>query len=404
MRHFLDFCSTAACNEDWKMLQRGACCCLLLALTFVGCANPFLVGKANDEKPASQGKPGLAMSSPLRHSWQRLTQAETKTTLPPWDWVTGIPTEAPRAELLAAEVSRELVARLFPNLDTSSVQLASAQDGFPGMRIINMGGHEVRNCADLYEALDKNAGQEKVQIDLASHGGREIAVATNSAALQELAFTVAPEHAVMRIADQGNPALVIREAGIHAKLVIRVERSRGLLQLALSCQNAGFREVLLPREVRAACSGEPLRCLTVAESLDRLYRQSASPADQGAETANLDPFSFSSVSSRDDYLIPMNYNRLCEELVKQRIETSSDLLQPAFASVADTVYPGMAILGDARALTGILLQQQVLAPQNRERTGWVVFAGESLKHGGSVEIQIDFGTGMRRFTFLIPAP
>ena len=74
------------------------------------------------------------------------------------------------------------------------------------------------------------------------------------------------------------------------------------------------------------------------------------------------------------------------------------------AGVMQRAGPGPAVLGDARALTGILLQRQLFRPGDPERTGWIVFAGESLNAGGAIDIDLDLGSGLQRFRFAVPTP
>jgi hypothetical protein len=66
------------------------------------------------------------------------------------------------------------------------------------------------------------------------------------------------------------------------------------------------------------------------------------------------------------------------------------------------IYPGPALLGDARALTGILLQRELLAASDSEKTGWILFAGESLKRGTQIRVEIDLGNGMRQLELKLP--
>jgi hypothetical protein len=376
---------------------------LFVALLVSGCARPFFSGAMIQAPGKSIGKTITTATAPLRHSWRRIAKSE-QSKLPPWDWATGIPDDAPRAELLATDVPNETLASLFPEAPGLGVQLVSTDASASSMRIANVGGREVHNCADLYDATSRNSGNEPVQVDLRAANGREIAVRVTPIALQNLASSTVTKYPVLRAADGGSACLVVREAGVCGKVVTRAERSRGLLQIVLSCRALDNREVLLPREVRAACGGQPLQCLTVSETLDVLY--GSLPAPKETTAANSDPscFSFSAVSSRADYLIPVNYKRLCDKLEVSNIAITDGGTKPAFASIPGASYPGPAILGDARALTGILLQPQVMSAKDEEKTGWIVFAGEPLKRGGVVNIDVDFGTGMRTLRFNVPAP
>jgi hypothetical protein len=156
--------------------------------------------------------------------------------------------------------------------------------------------------------------------------------------------------------------------------------------------------VLLPVEVRARCDGRDLRCLTVSQALELLYggAQRDKPAEVNAS-------SFARVSSRDDYLIPTSYSRL----QRQQEEAMKKVMvppMPALASVPGSTYPGPAVLGDARALTAFLMQQQSYELGEPERTGWIIFAGDALCDGGRLELAIDLGDGETELSFMIPGP
>ena len=66
------------------------------------------------------------------------------------------------------------------------------------------------------------------------------------------------------------------------------------------------------------------------------------------------------------------------------------------------VYPGSPILGDARALSAFLLQRELYQPNGPQKVGWVMFAGEVLKGGGTVQLDLDFGNGVRRLQLIVP--
>jgi hypothetical protein len=384
----------------------------LLLAGLVGCANPFVakspvakspvakspVAKSAQPEPSPFAEQTATALAPLRESWKKLSERESSQILPRWNWVTSIPAETHRAELQTPLVPLQSVAALYPSFPNSNLQLVSTHHPLSGIRIVNIGGQKVQNCADVYDALERNATQETLQVDLQTSDGQEVAVIGQTTDAKLLAYSLAPETPVLRVVDNGNPALVIRDQGINSKLISRVERSRGVLQVVLACQNVTGQELLAPREVIAWCDGQPLQCLTAAETLDRLYRLEPAEPETG-ETSK----SFRATSSRDDYLIPTNYNSLCESLASKNVDLRSETLQPAFAVIADSAYPGVAVLGDARALMGILWQPQVLPPRDREKTGWIVFAGDELKQGRTLEVHIDFGGGMRVFRSALPA-
>jgi hypothetical protein len=177
----------------------------------------------------------------------------------------------------------------------------------------------------------------------------------------------------------------------------RAERQTGLVQVVVSLANLWGPNVRLPVEVRASGNGRALPCLTVAQTLDRLYG-SRGDTDTRSEATK----SFAHVSEEDDYRVPTNYKHLAAAAADS---ARSEMLPPlpAFASLPGAVYPGPAVLGDARALSGFLLQSEILTAGEPEHVGWIVFDGESLKSGGTLEISIDLGRGPRRMLFDVPA-
>jgi hypothetical protein len=160
----------------------------------------------------------------------------------------------------------------------------------------------------------------------------------------------------------------------------------------------------LPGEIHATCDESPLQCLTVAETLDALYGQQArSPM---RESQNHAEYSFLAVSEREDYLLPTNYKRLQHEVDQTQVAKGAiaPRIVPALAVVPGMAYPGPAVLGDARALAGFLLQRQVYQEGEPERTGWLVFSGEALRHGKTLRVMIDLGHGLRTLNFTVPNP
>ncbi len=113
-----------------------------------------------------------------------------------------------------------------------------------------------------------------------------------------------------------------------------------------------------------------------------------------------DHYSFASISERESYRIPTNYRRIQTDF-DERFHDATPRALPAFAALPGQPYPGPATLGDARALSGFLLQRQVCEPGAPENIGWLVFQGDSLRAGGEVAIEIDLGDGLQRFRFHI---
>ena len=152
--------------------------------------------------------------------------------------------------------------------------------------------------------------------------------------------------------------------------------------------------MLLPVEVKASFDDKPLNCMNVSQSLEMLYRSTNPPLDD-----QVDHSSFATVSEQDDFLIPTNYRELDIELQERK---PISMPVPALATVPGEVYPGPAILGDARALTGFMLQRHWLEPGGQEKTGWILFAGGEVKLASRVSVEIDLGYGLRKIDFMLP--
>lgn len=380
---------------------------LALAVFASGCASDAAFRGGDQSAVKENGfLQGLAnASAPMRRSWQRITETKEPPAITRWDWASGVPTGAPRADLCAASVSPDAVAYFLPELKRDGVQLVSMSGRTAAFHIVNVDGHPIRNCADLNLALVEAIDAEKdIQVDLTVADGRAasttVAAMVDQPTLLSLTHAVADDQPVMRVAEDGNLWLWIRDGGVRGKLMVRVERERGLLQVVLSVANCWGNQELLPVEVRAACDEEPLRCLSAADTLEVLYGEGIDTEGDAYDEASV---SFAEVSEGDDYLIPTNYKRLYEQSVANVGKTAAPVARPALASLPGVAYPGPAILGDARALTGVLLQRQLYEPRDPERSGWILYAGPTLSGGSVVDISLDLGSGPKTYRFQIPA-
>lgn len=329
--------------------------------------------------------------------WRRVTGSNQRDRIVEWDWTTGVPVDTPRGELLAATLPGDAVAHFIPNLTPSPVRLVSAPGKLAGYEIRNIEGRLVENCSDVHAAIQQiPASATDVQVDLAPIGARrnsaESAHKLDRSTLIALTHAIAPATSTFRVAEGGNPTLVIRDGSVRANVVLRVERNIGLAQLVVTLANCHGKDLLLPVEVRVQCADEPLKCLTVANALELLYGEPG--ADLGKVSA-----SFAETSEREDYLLPVNYKRL-----RQRDDDRRGLARqsPAFASLAGMRYPGPALLGDARALTGIMLQQQILERGEQAQTGWILFHGKQLRSAEQVDVTLDLGNKPKSYRFMLP--
>jgi hypothetical protein len=335
----------------------------------------------------------------LQGSWQRLTQAEPK---PPraWEWVTGLPKGATRAEVVLPEVAGPTLAAVLPQWHLPELQLASTDAGNATYRIAAVNGTPVSDCNQLHAAATRALARKKnITVALADKGGKPgTSMSVDPPQLLALTQAAAAHTQLLRVTEGGNPWVVVRQGGVRCKLMARIERERGILQMALGLTVCWGAQMELPREVTATCDGVPLCCLSAAETLERLYGKSRStPAAPPAEAC-----SFAAVSEREDYRIPTNYKRLQQATDGAAAGSTMPAPGPALATLPGVPYPGPAVLGDARALSGFLQQRQLHQAGELERVGWIIFAGEALRRGSVIDIAVDLGQGPLHVSLVVP--
>ena len=317
-----------------------------------------------------------------------------------WDWATAIPLDAKRAEVVPTSVPPDVLAALVPQLG-SEIQLASAVSGQAeawgvAARVVEADGHRITNCAQLDHLVEQAlARRAPTKVSLTSHsGGQPGTLEMQPLQLAALSNAIAPAHPTMRVEEEGVPGLWIRDGATRCRLMVRAERSRGVLQLVLSLGTYWGEQQLLPVDIRARCDGESLLCLDATSTLNRLYGLS--------ESVPQSSHSFALVAESEDYNLPTSY-----KLIQESIDESASLQEhrraPALLPSEGNEYPGPAALGDARALAAMLLRQQLYEPGESERIGWVLFAGDALKDGGEVTIELDLGSGPQTLTFRVPS-
>jgi hypothetical protein len=321
-------------------------------------------------------------------------------------------------------VDGDTLASIVHDGESASTQIASNAATSCELQVIRVAGRPVRSFEHLHAIVEGAVdSSETVQVAIANSnadampvawaqtsdvpesavrpdsGSVAKTIALTPTSLRALEHGVARSEKTIRVFEDGNPWIVIREANVRSKLTARVERTSGLMQVVMTLELLAGPPVLLPVEVTATCQGMPLQCLTVAEALETLYGRV--PPDERVKSSNdsslIDHRSFAVVSQRDEYLVPTNYKRLQEE-------TKRAAGLPAFAVVSGTSYPGSPLLGDARALAQFALQPQLCQPGEPERIGWIIFSGEALKQGGRIQIDVDLGHGPIPIAFLVPKP
>jgi hypothetical protein len=344
-------------------------------------------------------------TSAVRTSWDRLTGSGKADSGRQWDWTTAVPTGGARAETVPPVIPAAAVAELVPELKGQEVRLAST-GGTAALTISAINGNPVNNYNQLNSAATRALDLRKnVTVSLSGEGpSSSPAVVTEvvPSKLVALGQAAAPQEPVLRVTADGNPWVLIREGGIRCKVMARVERTRGVMHVAVALGNSWGAPVTLPGEIHASCNGVPLQCLTVAETLETFF---GAPKTRRANDSHPpEKESFCKVSEQDDYLMPTNYRRLQRAADEAAKDSSSPPPLPAFATLPGIEYPGPAILGDARALSGFLLQRQIYQAGESERVGWLIFSGDELRRGGAVQIIVDLGHGPHQLMFSLSKP
>jgi hypothetical protein len=310
-----------------------------------------------------------------------------------WEWATTIPEGVPRAESVPASVKAPLLAKLGVNLDGLGVVPASTQGAV--LQISKVRGQPVRSFDDLRTAFLRVGPRDKVAVEVTTANQAQDYTALKfnlePGQLRLLEQSVCADVPAIRLIEEGNPWVLVRDGGVRVKVMARAEQTKGLLQVVLGLTLLSGAPQQLPVEIRASCQGRSLRCLSTSETLDLLYGQTTDRPDQAPDGR----CSFAKVSEESQYKLPVNYKRL--ERQAKGLPPA-----PAVAALPGMVYPGSPILGDARALSAFLLQRELYQPNGPQKVGWVMFAGEVLKGGGTVQLDLDFGNGVRRLQLIVP--
>ncbi len=330
-----------------------------------------------------------------------LKRETARTAEPPrWSWAAALPCTLPRAEIIPPTVTDEALAAVAGEQVLTPIRLASIGTRPSAYRVIQVAGRPVRNCQEFYSGLARAKARPAASVvmeDAGAPSGQPLTVELDPARLAMLEQVIAPGNKGLTVAEGGNTWVLLREDGVCLKLHARVERSRGMLQVVLSSSVALGKETLLPEDVRAWSDGKPLRCLTAAEALELLYQPHKAKERLSRVADGVDNASFAVISERPDYRTPFNLSRMQEEI--------TDLpFVPALASIPGTRYPGSPLVGDARALAAFLQQRELCRPGAAEQTGWILFAGEQLKQGRLLQIDIAHAGSSNRVSLELPPP
>jgi hypothetical protein len=319
-----------------------------------------------------------------------------------WEWAVGIPRSLSKGDV-AVSVPNDAVVAFAPAAHSGNIRLVSADTSTP-LSIAAVNNKSVRTLDDLNMAVERVADQHSgvkekgivVEFVGGSTDSASVPVTISSDNFVALAHACIPDQTQVRAVIDGNPWVVTRNDAVRCKTMLRKERHSKLVHLVMSLKVCWGQPQKLPASIAMSCEGKPLNCLTVSEVLDQLYgERKKRPRTAKSIT------SYAEVSEDDEFLTPVNYRKLEAKLANDQ-RLASIRPYPAFASVGGHTYPGPAVLGDARALSGFMLQPRVFSPKDEEQVGWIVFDGSSVPDGEAYELLVDLGSGPLSVQFKVP--
>jgi hypothetical protein len=351
---------------------------------------------------------GCASTNDATQSWRQMTSAPEKRREQVAElrqWTCAIPSNLQRSELVDVELPAPAIEAFVPQAADTSVRRASWAPGSANPYTIRqIGGVSIRNLSDLEWAVEEQPDDaQRLRVSLSRNpisADNTVSMDCSLPILRALRQAATPSSRVLRLDQNGQTVAIIREDGIRCKLDVRVERNSGLVQLILELNSYWGNPALSPKDVSVDCQNVPLRCLSVAESLELLYGDQKSILKK----PELKAAHFESVAAREDFLVPGNFRRLQAAFERQYEPGMALQLQPGLISVAGRPYPGSPVLGDARALTSYSLQSGTVYPGGEPRYGWVMFAGADVKKSSRLDVHVDL-TGNKPITlsYAIPA-
>ena len=375
-----------------------------IALMFVGCKSGPLptpsIPKTSFQKTSGHI---THVTNLFQRSPRKSKRHANRATASPWNWAAGIPVGAERAGTVAAVLSRQKLAQVCPNFRDSGLRLVSWPEPPSSLEIVNVGGTPIHSLSDLMAASEKayDAAEEILQIDFTngSRNQKHVAAEIPRGDVDRIAQATSPDQDRLVTTENGQSWFVLREGPVRAKLAVRIERTTGLLHLVLTTNTHWGTPVTLPRELRVSVDDKPVPCMSVSQTLARLYEIPTN------DTAKIDPTadtaSYRQVAAREVYRVPGNYNRL-NDLRLSQPDVLRTCSAPAFIHVPGATYPGSPLLADARALSGFMKPPEPQEPGHHPETTWVVFADESLKTAGEVTVALTLTNEEIPLRFVFP--
>lgn len=316
-----------------------------------------------------------------------------------WTWAGGIPRDAARSEEIPVCIDSDVVAKTGVKFAGNDIRLVSGTTSAPpAWSISAVNDTSVRTFAELNTAVEAAVQSDVdpvIELTGDSHRDNSVPVKLSSTDLTAIAHAATPEAQPIRLVEDGNSWILIREDGVRCKVMLRREQASGLIHVVMNLKLCWGESRRLPVNVVVRSDREELSCLSVPEILDVLY-------DDSRKTSSADRVQrFKAIASSDDYVTPVNYRKLEAKLAKEQ-RLASIRPVPAFAVVGGYAYPGPPVLGDARALSGFLLQPRKYSADEPEHVGWVIFDGRAVQDSEHFEVEIQFEEKTHTVRFRVP--
>src|SRR5262249_23996526 len=154
-------------------------------------------------------------------------------------------------EVVIPEVPRTQLAALLPEWQDLGVRVAAAGADVVPITAVNRG--PIATYDQLHAAAVRAVDSGKKATVSPGRVSPQSGVPVQPAQLLALSQAAAPGEGLLRVAEDGNPWVLVRRDGVRCKVLARVERQRRLLQVVLSLGVCWGPQVLLPRDVQAAC-------------------------------------------------------------------------------------------------------------------------------------------------------
>ena len=372
---------------------------LLLSTTLSGCITTTTRdGRQVANEPSAIHRQMASFSSSMGEVMAKVTPKDDPEPIL-WNWAPGIPQSVSKGEDVPIQLTEQAVTAFLPALNRDGIRLVSNTNSPTPWSVTAVNNVRVRTVADLNAAVDAAVEGETKQsiVEIADEisGQSSVPVEVSSTNLISLAHSCVPDDTPLRLVEGGNSWILLKDEGVRCKVMLRRERRSGLIHVVMGLKLCWGAPRKLPAAVTVRSKGTELSCLSVPQVLRVLYGEAKDEKDEQPVTR------FQEIATDDEYITPVNYRQL-EARLSEDQRLASIRPTPAFAVVGGYAYPGPPVLGDARALSGFLLQPRVYAADEPEHVGWIVFDGRKLSDEEAFELTVDLGNGPRTVQVRVP--